>query len=87
MSGHTGYLVVDVAVGKHGVEVVNTFLGVPVVTVLKPFLDRSHVHRAFYDLVIVLMEREKRVASVSRHPETGVSQRQGAPDGKKKRLP
>lgn len=48
------YLVVYVAVGKHGVEVLNTFLGILVVTVLKPFLDCSHVHRTFDYGVIVL---------------------------------
>lgn len=41
------YLVVDVAVGKHRVEVLDTFLGIQVVTVLKPFLDCSHIHRIF----------------------------------------
>lgn len=48
------YLVVYVAVGKHRVEVLDTFLGIPVVTVLKPFLDCSHVHRSFDYCVVVL---------------------------------
>lgn len=48
------YLVVDVAVGKHCVEVLDTFLGIPVETVLKPFLDCSHVHRVFDYCVVVL---------------------------------
>lgn len=45
--GSSIYLVVYVAVGKHGVEVLDTFLGIPVEAVLKPFLDCSHVHRSF----------------------------------------
>lgn len=48
------YLVVYVAVGKHCVEVLDTFLGIPVVTVLKPFLDCSHVHRILNYCVVVL---------------------------------
>lgn len=48
------YLVVYVAIGKHCVEVLDTFLGIPVVTVLKPFLDCSHVHRGFDYCVVVL---------------------------------
>lgn len=48
------YLVVNVAVGKHGIEILNTFLGVPVVAVLKSLLDRSHIHRNFNNLVVVL---------------------------------
>lgn len=48
------YLVVYVAVGKHRIEVLETFLGVPVVTVLKPFLDCSHVHGSFDYCVVVL---------------------------------
>ncbi len=49
------YLIVNVAVSKHGVEVLNTFLGIDVVTVLQAFLDCSHVHRVFDYLVIVLV--------------------------------
>lgn len=48
------YLVIYVAIGKHRVEVLDTFLGVPVVTILKPFLDCSHVHRIFDYCVVVL---------------------------------
>lgn len=48
------YLVVNVAVGKHGIEILNTFLGVPVVAVLKSLLDCSHIHRNFNNLVVVL---------------------------------
>lgn len=79
-SGHIAdYLIVDVAVGKHGVEIVNTFLGVPVVTVLKPFLDCSHVHWAFNYFIIVLKEHGKRVVSVTRNYEQCVTQRQRTP--------
>lgn len=53
------YLVVYVAVGKHSVEVLDTFLGIPVVTVLKPFLDCSHVHRIFDNCVVVLWRLHK----------------------------
>lgn len=48
------YLVVYVAVGKHCVEILDTFLGIQVVTVLKSFLDCSHVHRGFDYCVVVL---------------------------------
>lgn len=48
------YLVVYVAVGKHRAEILDTFLGIPVITVLKPFLYCSHVHRIFDYCVVVL---------------------------------
>ena len=50
-------LVVDVAVGEHCVEVLDTLLGVPVVVVLETFSYRAHVHRNLYDLIVVLDER------------------------------
>lgn len=49
-------LVINVAVGEHGVEVMDTLLGVPVVVVLQPFFDCTHVHRVLYDLIVVLVE-------------------------------
>lgn len=50
------YLVIYVAVGKHCVKILDTFLSIPVVTVLKPFLDCSHVHRGF-DYCVVVLQR------------------------------
>lgn len=47
-------LVVDVAVCKHCVEVVNALLGVPVEAVFQTLFDCAHVHRGFDDLIIVL---------------------------------
>ena len=46
-------LVVDVAVGEHGVEVLYAFLGRPVVVVLQTFLDGAKVHGMLDDFVIV----------------------------------
>ena len=48
------YLIVDVAIREHCVEVMDTLLGIPVVTVFQTFLYGTHVHRALDDLVIVL---------------------------------
>lgn len=48
------YLVVDVTVGEHGVEVLHGLTGAPVIVVLKTFLDGSHVHRVLDHLVVVL---------------------------------
>lgn len=50
------YLVIYVAVGKHCVKILDTFLSIPVVTILKPFLDCSHVHRGF-DYCVVVLQR------------------------------
>ena len=49
-------LVVDVAVCEHGVEVLDTLLGIPVVVVLQAFFYRAHVHRGLDDLIVVLQE-------------------------------
>lgn len=51
-------LVVDVAVCEHGVKVLDTLLGIPVVVVLQAFFNRAHVHRILYDLIIVLKEEQ-----------------------------
>lgn len=48
------HLVVDVAVGEHGVEVLHALGRAPVVAVLQPPLDGPHVHRLLDDLVVVL---------------------------------
>lgn len=48
------YLVVDVTVGEHGVEVLHGLTGAPVIIVLQTFLDGSHVHRVLDHLVVVL---------------------------------
>ncbi len=63
------YLVVYVAVGKHCVEVLDTFLGIPVVTVLKPFLDCSQVHRCFDYCVIVLKRLHTSIFKMSKCKE------------------
>lgn len=51
------HLVVDVAVSKHGVEVLDALAGAAVVVVLQPFLDGAHVHGLLDDLVVVLGQR------------------------------
>lgn len=48
------YLVVDVTVGEHGVEVLHGLTGAPVIIVLQTFLDGSHVHRVLDHFVVVL---------------------------------
>lgn len=48
------YLVVDVTVGEHGVEVLHGLTGAPVIIVLQTFLDGPHVHRVLDHLVVVL---------------------------------
>lgn len=48
------YLVVDITVGEHGVEVLHGLTGTPVIIVLQTFLDGSHVHRVLDHLVVVL---------------------------------
>lgn len=51
------YLVVDVTVGEHGVEVLHGLTGAPVIIVLQTFLDGSHVHRVLDHFVVVLETR------------------------------
>ena len=46
-------LVVHIAVGEHGVEVLDALLRRPVVVVVQPLLDCSKIHRMFDDLVVV----------------------------------
>lgn len=48
------YLVVDVTVGEHGVEVLHGLAGAPIIVVLQAFLDGSHVHGVLDHLVVVL---------------------------------
>lgn len=50
----SSYLVVNVAVCKHGVEVLHALTGTAVVIVLQSLLDAAHVHRILYDLMIIL---------------------------------
>lgn len=49
--------VVDVAVGEHCVEVLQTLGGAPVVVVLQPLLDGPQVHRRRYDVVVILIQK------------------------------
>lgn len=51
------HLVVDVAVGEHGVEVLDALAGTAVVVVLQPLLDGAHVHGLLDDLVVVLRQK------------------------------
>lgn len=67
------HLVVDVAVGEHGVEVLDALTGAAVVVVLQALLDGSHVHGLLDDLVIVLEQRARRYPNRSR-PITCVMQ-------------
>lgn len=53
-------LVVDVAVSEHGVEVLYTLLGIPVVIVLQTSLYGAHVHRCLDDPIVVLISVQKK---------------------------
>lgn len=56
------HLVIDVAVGEHGVEVLHTFTRAPIVVVLEPFLDGSQVHgRGYYRMIILIKKESQRV--------------------------
>lgn len=48
------YLVVDVAVGEHRVEVLYALTCTAVEAVLKTFLDGPHVHGLFDNFVVIL---------------------------------
>lgn len=61
--GNFSYLIVDVAVCKHRVKILDTFLSVPVVVILQALLYCSHIHRSFNYLIIIL-QRAKRERSV-----------------------
>lgn len=57
-------LVVDVAVGEHGVEILHALAGTAVKIVLQSFLDGAHVHWLFNDVVIILNEIREQVLNV-----------------------
>lgn len=65
------YLVVDVAVGEHGVEVLDALAGAAVEVVLQALLDRPHVHRLLDDLMVVLGGWARREAEVQQERGTG----------------
>ena len=50
------HLVVNVAVGEHGVEVLHALAGTPIVGILQPPLDCAHVHGALDYLMIILKD-------------------------------
>lgn len=52
------HLVVDVAVGEHSVEVLQTLCGTPVVVVLQPLLNSAQVHWWRYDVVVILIQKQ-----------------------------
>ena len=54
------YLVINVAIGKHGVEVLHALIGAAVVVVLQTLLDGPHVHGLFDDLMIILCKQWER---------------------------
>lgn len=47
------WLVVDVAIIKNGLKIIDCFLGLPIVVVFQAFLDRAKIHGHFDDFVIV----------------------------------
>lgn len=48
------YLVVDVTIGEHCVEVLHCLTGTPVIIILQSFLYGSHVHGVLDHLMVVL---------------------------------
>lgn len=54
------HLVVDVTICKHSVEVLDTFLSIPVIVVFQALLYCSHIHRRFNDLIVILESREQK---------------------------
>lgn len=60
------WLVVNVAVGKHGVEVLHALTGTAVVVIFQPLLNRTHVHGIFDDLMVV---RQAELDSIHRFME------------------
>lgn len=50
------YLVVDITVGEHGVEVLHALASPAVVVILQTFLDGAHVHRLLDDFMVILRE-------------------------------
>ena len=61
----TTHLVVDVTICKHSVEVLDTFLSIPVIVVFQALLYCSHIHRCFNDLIVILQRRESKKANVT----------------------
>lgn len=59
------HLVIDVAVGEHGVEVLQAVTRGPIVVVLQAFLNGSQVHGRRYDLVIIL--RKQAISLIAHH--------------------
>lgn len=53
------YLVINIAVCEHCVEVLHTLACTPVVHILQSFLDGPHVHWFLYYFVIVLDAKGK----------------------------
>ena len=65
-------LVVDVAVSEHLVEVGHALVCTPVVIVLQPLLDGSHVHGLFDDLEVVRKTKLDGVNGSVKGPGVGV---------------
>ena len=61
--GNFSYLIVDVAVCKHRVKILDTFLSVPVVVILQAFLYCSHIHRSFNYLIIILQKAKRETSA------------------------
>lgn len=53
----TLYLVINITVCEHSVEILHAFTSCPVVIILKSLLDRPHVHWVLDDFVIVLKNK------------------------------
>lgn len=52
------HLVIDVAIGEHGVEVLNAFTRTAVEIILQTLLDGPHVHGLLDDFMIILQRKK-----------------------------
>lgn len=55
------YLVIDITVGEHGIKILHTLWGSPIIVVLKPPFNSTHVHRLLYNFVIILNKQTNKI--------------------------
>lgn len=53
------HLVVDVAIGEHGVEVLNAFTSTAVEIILQTLFDGPHVHGLLDDFMVILKRKNR----------------------------
>ena len=77
----SSYLVINITICKHGVEVLHTFTRAPIIIILQSLLNSPHIHGVFYYLMIILRKRFSAVllldsnsCRLSRFPSTEIVQ-------------